>query len=207
MNPAADMHKISGISRLDVVSVLDVRTERVWKPSVIHSSCLTSSLTEVSQTQMFPAVHTRSFRVELRATFKVIFVPTQKFNYAAAKWRGVNELGDGSHSLSTRSAVLERRLQLTQREEPEWVIMSRSICCHPSTRSSDTQRSFLTVYTEHAQVKGTVCCFSAVCRPQLDSVTLYHIVGFTSVRTTYISGWGRGYGRQPDKLNSYDHHV
>lgn len=53
----------------------------------------------------------RRRRAEPSVMLKVISVLTQKFNYVAAEEeRGVNELADGSHSLSTQSSAEEHPL-------------------------------------------------------------------------------------------------
>ena len=67
---------------------------------------------------MFPAVQSggsraaaASSRAEPSVMLKVISVLMQKFNYVAAEEeRGVNELADGSHSLSTQSSAEEHPL-------------------------------------------------------------------------------------------------
>lgn len=94
--------------------------------------------------QMFPAVRSGGSRAAESgpaSCFKVISVPTQ-FNYVAAEEetrteeRGVNELADGSHSLSTQNTLLEHPLQPTQQDKCVCVLlMNRSICSHYSTHS------------------------------------------------------------------------
>lgn len=80
--------------------------------------------------QMFPAVRSGGSRAAESgpaSCFKVISVPTQ-FNYVAAEEetrteeRGVNELADGSHSLSTQNTLLEHPLQPTQQDKCVCVI-------------------------------------------------------------------------------------
>lgn len=93
---------------------------------------------------MFPAVRSGGSRAAESgpaSCFKVISVPTQ-FNYVAAEEetrteeRGVNELADGSHSLSTQNTLLEHPLQPTQQDKCVCVLlMNRSICSHYSTHS------------------------------------------------------------------------
>lgn len=70
--------------------------------------------------------------------------------------RGVNELADGSHSLSTQNTEQEHLLQLTQQEDRDCVINEKahllsSLLTQPDVSKHDITLSYTQTRTHHTR--------------------------------------------------------